>query len=169
MLRPRVEETQEDESVKQWQGGVKWILIGLIGLNLSCSDDSASDRGSGTRPPPAPVKSVLPTVPAVIEKPPAEPPAVDTRTQEEIVEAGRGAYMANCTACHNIDATKDGALGPAVSGASLELLEARVLRSEYPEGYTPKRDTRIMVALRHLEPQMKELSVYLDSLQEELQ
>jgi mono/diheme cytochrome c family protein len=82
-----------------------------------------------------------------------------------LIKAGRSAYNANCIACHSLDATKDGALGPAVSGSSLALLESRVLRSEYPEGYVPKRATRVMVALPHLEPRMAELAAYLNSLE----
>ena len=34
---------------------------------------------------------------------------------------------------------EDGSVGPAVAGASRELIEAKVLRGEYPPGYTPKR------------------------------
>jgi hypothetical protein len=38
-----------------------------------------------------------------------------------------------------------------------------VVRGEYPEGYTPKRDSRVMVPLPHLEPQLTELAAYLAS------
>ena len=58
---------------------------------------------------------------------------------------------------------QDGALGPAVAGSSLELLEARVVHGRYPEGYAPKRDSRVMVPLPHLEPQLTELAAYLAS------
>jgi mono/diheme cytochrome c family protein len=153
----------EDHQVREWQSGLKWILIGAIGLSVGCSDDSSTGGGGAVQPKPA-----TPPV-AVVAPPPTAPapekPVEDTRSQEELVEAGRGVYMGNCIACHNPDATVDGALGPAVAGASLELIEARVMRSEYPEGYTPKRDTKVMVALPHLAPKLKELTVYLDSLE----
>jgi mono/diheme cytochrome c family protein len=84
---------------------------------------------------------------------------------EELIEAGRSAYNANCIACHSLDPTKDGALGPAVADSSLALLDARVLRAEYPEGYEPKRPTRVMIALPHLEPRLIELAAYLGSLE----
>ncbi|MBB83009.1 MAG: cytochrome C [Deltaproteobacteria bacterium] len=58
----------------------------------------------------------------------------------------------------------DGALGPAVAGSSLELLEARVMRGEYPPGYEPKRGSRVMIALPHLAPRIPELAAYLQSL-----
>jgi hypothetical protein len=64
-----------------------------------------------------------------------------------------------------LDPTKDGALGPAVSGASRALIEARVLHSEYPDGYAPKRPTRVMIPLPHLEPRLAELVAYLNSLE----
>lgn len=55
----------------------------------------------------------------------------------------------------------DGALGPAVMGSSRELLEARVVRGEYPAGYTPKRESRVMIALPHLEPELDALAAFL--------
>ena len=138
------------------------IAIGCLGLAsaVGCSDDS----GQTASPKPAKPVVTKPSTPAppVVPEPPSEP-VVDTRTEEELVEAGRVAFNANCIACHAMDPTQDGALGPAVSGASLELLQARVLRSEYPEGYTPKRPSRLMVPLPHLEPRLPELAAYLNS------
>ena len=96
--------------------------------------------------------------PATVETPAAP------LSPEELVDAGRSVYNANCIACHSLDPTKDGALGPAVSGSSLALIEARVLRAEYPETYEPKRTTRVMVALPHLEPRLGELTAYLQSV-----
>jgi mono/diheme cytochrome c family protein len=59
-------------------------------------------------------------------------------------QRGRQVYLANCTACHNQNPSLPGALGPELKGASRELLEARVIRGQYPPGYTPKRSTSIM-------------------------
>jgi len=92
-------------------------------------------------------------------------PVADGRSPEELAASGRGVYNANCIACHAMDPRQDGALGPAVAGSSRELLEARVLRAEYPAGYAPKRETRVMVPLPHLESKLPELAAYLDSLQ----
>jgi mono/diheme cytochrome c family protein len=72
--------------------------------------------------------------------------------------------MANCIACHSQNPAMDGALGPAVAGSSYELIEARVMRAEYPPGYTPKRDSRVMIALPHLKDQIGALAAYLDSI-----
>jgi mono/diheme cytochrome c family protein len=80
------------------------------------------------------------------------------------VELGRRAYAANCTACHSPDATKEGTIGPAIAGSSGELVRARVLRAEYPPGYTPKRDTHLMPAQPFLASEVGNLAAYLESL-----
>ena len=46
----------------------------------------------------------------------------------------------------------------------LELIEARVMRAEYPPGYTPKRTTKVMIPLPHLQAKLPELAAYLGSL-----
>jgi mono/diheme cytochrome c family protein len=74
---------------------------------------------------------------------------------------GQQVWMANCVACHNPDPARDGALGPAVKGSTPELLEARVLRAEYPPGYTPKRPTKVMPPRPDLQPAIPDLAAYL--------
>jgi mono/diheme cytochrome c family protein len=92
------------------------------------------------------------------------PSAPPVRSAEERVAAGRSVYNANCIACHHLNPAEDGVLGPAIAGASRELIEARVLRGEYPEGYVPKRPTKVMIPLPHLAPRLDELTAYLDSV-----
>jgi mono/diheme cytochrome c family protein len=76
-------------------------------------------------------------------------------------EQGRKVYQANCIACHNPDPTRDGALGPAVACSSRELIEARLMRAEYPPGYTPRRDSKLMPAQPYLRPDIPGLAAYL--------
>jgi mono/diheme cytochrome c family protein len=76
-------------------------------------------------------------------------------------ERGRAVYVANCVACHNNDPAKDGPLGPALKGSSQELLESRVLRTEYPPGYKPKRDTKVMPTFPFLKTEIPYLATYL--------
>jgi mono/diheme cytochrome c family protein len=143
--------------------GFRWVCILGAAFWIGCSDEATQPAPPTPVSPSASAKSATPPT-----KTPASPPASanepDTRTQEELIAAGRAAYNGNCIACHNMDPRQDGALGPAVAGVSLELLEARVLHAQYPEGYKPKRDTRVMVALPHLKPRLVELAAYLDSL-----
>ena len=79
-------------------------------------------------------------------------------------ELGKRAYVANCIACHNPDPAKDGTIGPALAGSSLALVEARIMRAEYPPGYTPKRDSHLMPAQPFLKNDVPALAAYLESL-----
>ena len=36
-----------------------------------------------------------------------------------------------------------------------------MLRNEYPPGYTPKRDTRAMIPLAHMEPELPAIAAFL--------
>ncbi len=83
---------------------------------------------------------------------------------ESPVELGKRIYVANCTACHNPDPAKEGTLGPAIAGSSLALVEARVMRAEYPPGYTPRRDSNLMPAQPFLKAGVPDLAAYLESL-----
>ena len=69
--------------------------------------------------------------------------------------------MATCIACHNPDPTKDGVIGPAVAGASRELLEARLLHAGYPPGYTPKRPSSLMPKQPQLAADIPHLAAFL--------
>ncbi len=74
---------------------------------------------------------------------------------------GEKIYRNICTVCHNADPGLDGAIGPAVANASRELLEAKLLRGEYPSGYTPKRETKQMPRFEYLEPNLEAIEAYL--------
>ena len=76
-------------------------------------------------------------------------------------ERGRQIYLAQCTSCHSSDPAQNGPLGPAVKGASRELLEARLLRGAYPPGYTPKRPSAIMQPMPHLAGTLDDVAAYL--------
>lgn len=86
-------------------------------------------------------------------------------SQDDLVARGKGVYMANCIACHNSNPAKDGTLGPAVAGSSHALIEDRVVSGTYPEGYEPKRTSKLMIPLPHLAPDIDALTAYLDSVE----
>ncbi len=79
------------------------------------------------------------------------------------VDRGRRVYVANCSACHHPDPALEGTLGPPIAGSSRELIEARVLRGEYPPGYTPLRDSELMQPLPYLQNDIEALAAYLNA------
>jgi len=129
--------------------------------------------GDQPSPPPAAEKSSA-VAPAPVEKkgPPAakaplEPaagapvPAAAGTPPKGSANKGKQIWLGQCVACHNPDPSKDGTLGPAVKGSSLGLLEARVVRGEYPPGYKPKRPTKVMPPRPDLAPSVPDLAAYL--------
>jgi len=74
---------------------------------------------------------------------------------------GQQAWLAHCVVCHNADPSKDGPIGPSVKGSSRALLEAKVLRGEYPPRYKPKRETKVMPPRPDLAPSLPDLAAYL--------
>lgn len=90
-------------------------------------------------------------------------PLTPEQEAEKLMSRGKMIYNTQCISCHNSDPKKDGSVGPAIFGSSLELLEAKVLRNEYPAGHTPKRPSRMMVALPHLKNEIPALHLYLNS------
>ena len=74
---------------------------------------------------------------------------------------GRQIWLGQCVACHNADPGKDGPIGPAVKGASKDLLEARVVQATYPPGYKPKRETKVMPPRPDLVASIPDLAAYL--------
>ena len=90
--------------------------------------------------------------------------AADSRMPLSAAAEGRKIYDLICVACHDPDPTKDrtgGTYGPPIAGSSLELLQLRVLGTEYPEGYTPKRDTNLMTPFPLAPTQIRALHAFL--------
>ena len=109
---------------------------------------------------------VLIMVVLTIARSASEGNASDTRALPSPVDSGRQIYQMVCTTCHDPDPTVDrvgGTFGPPIAGSSLELLQLRVLGTEYPEGYTPKRDTGLMTPIPYLSStQIRALKAFLD-------
>ena len=79
----------------------------------------------------------------------------------EAAQRGRAVYGTVCIACHSPDPSRDGAIGPNLVGTTRELLEWRVVKGEYPPGYTPKRPTGAMPAFPHLAAQLDDLYAFI--------
>lgn len=125
-----------------------WLALPLT-LLLGCSEDEASRSM-----PEAPASSTAGA--------PAKTPESAAPDHASLVQRGKVVYATNCTACHNPNPAQDGALGPAVTGSSRELIDKRVLQGTYPDGYEPKRTSRVMIALPHLKPDIAALTAYLN-------
>jgi mono/diheme cytochrome c family protein len=97
------------------------------------------------------VASVLTTVLAGCGEPGGDP----------LANQGRQVYLAQCIQCHNADPAIAGPVGPPVKGSSRELLDAKVLRGDYPSGYTPKRPTKVMPPQPNLGSDIPALAAYL--------
>jgi mono/diheme cytochrome c family protein len=80
---------------------------------------------------------------------------------DPLAARGRQVYLSQCTQCHAVDPAQAGAVGPPVKGASRELLEAKVVRGDYPPGYQPKRPTKVMPPQPTLAPDIPALAAYL--------
>ena len=89
--------------------------------------------------------------------------ACPPKNEDPAVARGRQAYLGTCIACHNMNPSLDGAIGPAVKGSSKELVEARVVRAEYPAGYKPKRDTHAMPPQPQLAGSVDDLVKFLNA------
>lgn len=87
----------------------------------------------------------------------------DEQILSSLENQGKNVYNINCTSCHNVDPRQPGSLGPDVAGASVELLKARVMKQSYPQGYQPKRKTRLMPLLPFVEKDIPALHAYLNS------
>ena len=125
--------------------------MSLVGLG--CTESDSPDLTPSVKP--SAVKAKAPNAP---ESP---APVKASPGEAALVDRGRAVYVANCSACHNADPALPGSLGPEVAGSSAGLLEARLLRNTYPAGYTPKRDSRVMMALPYLKDDIPALAAYL--------
>ena len=133
-------------------------------LAAACGDQPAPPAGEkGATSAPAPAEQAsAPPAKSRQESPAAAPaPAPAVSIAKGTPEKGKQVWLGQCVACHNPDPSKDGTLGPAVKGSSPSLLEARVVRGEYPPGYTPKRPTKVMPPRPDLAPSVPDLAAYL--------
>jgi mono/diheme cytochrome c family protein len=92
--------------------------------------------------------------------------ACSEESGDTAVARGEKIYRNICLVCHNANPNQAGVLGPAIAGASRELLEARLLRGEYPPGYTPQRTTQQMPRFEFLEPNLDDIAAFLASRRE---
>ena len=79
------------------------------------------------------------------------------------IEKGRMLYFANCVSCHNNNPKKPGSIGPEVYGVSIDVLTQKIVSGKYPENYRPKRSSKIMPSMPHLNKDISNLHEFINS------
>ena len=79
------------------------------------------------------------------------------------IKKGRIVYFANCVSCHNNNPKKPGSIGPEVYGASIDVLTQKIVFGKYPENYRPKRTSKIMPLMPHLNKEISNLHAFINS------
>ena len=79
------------------------------------------------------------------------------------IEKGRMVYFANCVSCHNNNPKKPGSIGPEVYGVSIDVLTQKIVSGKYPENYRPKRTSKIMPSMPHLNKEISNLHAFINS------
>ena len=79
------------------------------------------------------------------------------------IEKGRMVYFANCVSCHNNNPKKPGSIGPEVFGVSIDVLTQKIVSGKYPENYIPKRTSKIMPSMPHLNKEISNLHAFINS------
>ena len=79
------------------------------------------------------------------------------------IEKGRTVYFANCVSCHNNNPKKPGSIGPLVYGVPIDVLTEKIVSGKYPENYRPKRTSKIMPLMPHLNSEILNLYAFINS------
>ena len=79
------------------------------------------------------------------------------------IEKGRTVYFANCVSCHNNNPKKPGSIGPVVYGVPIDVLTQKIVSGKYPENYRPKRTSKIMPLMPHLNSEISNLYAFINS------
>ena len=79
------------------------------------------------------------------------------------IEKGRMLYFANCVSCHNNNPKKPGSIGPEVYGVTIDVLTQKIVYGKYPENYRPKRPSKIMPSMPHLNKEISNLHAFINS------
>ena len=79
------------------------------------------------------------------------------------LEKGKMVYFANCVSCHNNNPKKPGSIGPEVYGVSIDVLTQKIVSGKYPGNYRPKRPSKIMPSMPHLNKEISNLRAFINS------
>ena len=79
------------------------------------------------------------------------------------IEKGRTVYFANCVSCHNRNPKKPGSIGPELYGVPIYVLTQKIISGTYPENYRPKKHSKIMPLMPHLNNKITNLHAFINS------
>ena len=79
------------------------------------------------------------------------------------IEKGRMVYFANCVSCHNNNTKKPGSIGPEVYGVPIDVLTQKIISGKYPKNYRPKRTSKLMPLMPHLNKEISNLHAFINS------
>tara|TARA_B100000945_G_scaffold312669_1_gene307539 strand:+ start:329 stop:664 length:336 start_codon:yes stop_codon:yes gene_type:complete len=79
------------------------------------------------------------------------------------IEKGRIIYYANCVSYHNNNPKKLGSIGPKVYGATIDVLTQKIVSGKYPKNYIPKRKSKIMPIMPHLNKKILTLHAFINT------
>lgn len=135
------------------------LLVGAVALAVgACSGDDETPTGAGASGPGASGSGSR-----AAES--GDPGGASTAGAGD-ASNGEEIYGNVCATCHGGNPSQAGTVGPAIAGSSRELVEAKVLRGEYPAGYTPKRGGKAMPPLPYLKDYVADIAAFLDAAQE---
>tara|TARA_B100000945_G_C19897002_1_gene374354 strand:+ start:78 stop:449 length:372 start_codon:yes stop_codon:yes gene_type:complete len=86
----------------------------------------------------------------------------NTVTLKTDIENGRMVYFANCVSCHNNNPKKPGSIGPELYGVSIDTLTQKIIYGKYPENFRPKRKSKIMPLMPHLNKKISNLHMFIN-------
>lgn len=77
--------------------------------------------------------------------------------------AGKAIYTQQCVKCHNANPNNVGSLGPDLVSTPKDALQSKVLHGTYPEGYKPKRRSKLMPKFPQYVNDIESLHQYIQS------
>ena len=106
---------------------------------------------------------------ATAEAKPAAPAAPIVYPMNPVdIAKGKEIYLSTCIKCHNKDPNVKGAIGPELTDAPLEIMQAKVATGRYPdvlpEGFVPKRKTKQMIKQPQALADVPSIHAYVQSL-----
>jgi mono/diheme cytochrome c family protein len=85
-------------------------------------------------------------------------------TDQTLIQEGKRIYVSNCARCHNTNPHKPGSIGPDLFSTPENVFYTKVVHGKYPQGYKPKRPTKVMPKFKHLTNKIDMIYKYIRSI-----